>query len=345
MKARPLPEHIARAVTNRGLKLIVNSTEQCNLRCTYCYESFSLKQMPADVINGILRLVQKRAASGLDWLEIEFFGGEPLAAWQVVDTLSMRLHKICMQFGVPLLGAITTNATMLTRPRLDALVQRGFKSFQITLDGPKEIHDRRRVTSTKRGTFDRIWARLQMLKDCPHEVDVLIRLHFDASTVSALADPPNFLEQLATEFLVGDRRFCLQFNPIERWGQPVGADIEFFADHGSKAAALDMLLTRAEEAHILPEQLTQRTGAPVIGESGHIVCYASRSNAFVIRSDGRLAKCTVALEDDRNTIGRILADGELIIDHDRHLPWLRGLISGDAGVLACPAAGLVWPSI
>jgi hypothetical protein len=35
----------------------------------------------------------------------------------------------------------------------------------------------------------------------------------------------------------------------------------------------------------------------------------------------------------------------MIIDHERHLPWLRGLMSGDPMALACPAMGFLWGQI
>jgi hypothetical protein len=55
-----------------------------------------------------------------------------------------------------------------------------------------------------------------------------------------------------------------------------------------------------------------------------------------------VAKCTVAFEDDRNTIGRLEENGDLVVDHDRHLPWLRGLLSGEPVALSCPARGYLW---
>jgi len=41
------------------------------------------------------------------------------------------------------------------------------------------------------------------------------------------------------------------------------------------------------------------------------ICYASKANSLVIRADGRIAKCTVALNDERNHIGDLKPDGSL----------------------------------
>ena len=82
---------IAAAATNDHLQLIVNPTERCNLRCVYCYETFALGKMPQTVISGLLNLVRRRAEKGLKTFRLEFFGGEPLVAWDVVETLSRGL--------------------------------------------------------------------------------------------------------------------------------------------------------------------------------------------------------------------------------------------------------------
>jgi len=338
-----LPSEIAAAVTNRGLKLTVNSSEQCNLRCVYCYETFALGHMKLDVAKGIVRLIEKRVADGLEWLEIEFFGGEPLGAWNTVKYLAEHLHDLCQQHGVKLLGGMTTNATLLHKDRLEWLVQHGIPAFQITLDGPREIHDARRVSSHKTGSFDVIWQRLAMMhaSDLPG-LEVTIRLHFDATSWPMLVDQPSFVDRIIETFVRHDPRFKLHFNAVEKWGGDSAEGIKFFASRQDSRAALGDLLVRVSRAGLGPSQVPQLREWPESGESNYI-CYAARANAFVIRSDGAVSKCTVTFDDDRNVVGKLTKEGELIIDHERHKPWLRGLVSGDASALACPAKGHIWP--
>jgi uncharacterized protein len=292
-------------------------------------------------MDGIVRFVDRRAASGLDWLELEFFGGEPLAAWSVTRRLTTQLNQICGQHGVMFLGAITTNATLLDDARILTLAQNGISLFQITLDGPGELHNTRRRTSTGKGTFSQIWRALEMLKNSGHNIEVMLRIHFDATSAKEIAGT-DFLPSVA-KLVLNDQRFQIHFKPLEKWpGTHVGS-VKPFPDHRSEAEALEHLLHEAEAAGIPSHQLpqTQKQFLPM-GESGHVVCYAARANSFVIRSDGRISKCTVALDDERNVVGRIVPDGSLEIDHERHLPWLRGLITNDAQSLCCPANGFIW---
>jgi uncharacterized protein len=80
-----------------------------------------------------------------------------------------------------------------------------------------------------------------------------------------------------------------------------------------------------------------------LGDHGSPLCYAAMGNSFVIRSDGRVGKCTVALDDDRNTVGMLCDDGSIRIRDARFRPWIRGLFDGDQAALACPLRGL--PSV
>lgn len=66
------------------------------------------------------------------------------------------------------------------------------------------------------------------------------------------------------------------------------------------------------------------------------VCYASKLNSLLIRADGRIGKCTVALYDDKNIVGKLNEDGTLVLDNEKLLWWARGLFSGDKHELACP---------
>jgi uncharacterized protein len=74
------------------------------------------------------------------------------------------------------------------------------------------------------------------------------------------------------------------------------------------------------------------------------ICYAARPNSLVIRADGRVGKCTVALTDTRNTIGQLLPNGSLQIDKIRLSPWLHGWASGDFAALACPYSSFLGPN-
>ena len=239
-------------------------------------------------------------------------------------------------------GGITTNATLLSQSRMDHLVGCKFHRYQITLDGPRHIHNKRRLAIGGRGSFERIWRTLCMLKACPDpHLQVTLRIHFDEVSLPELIQTPGFFDHLTEQFLRDDSRFRLSFHPLENWGgRPTG--VKFFSSSAAERRAIELLLAHVSGLGLDVSQVPQLQNSLLTGESGHAVCYAARANSFVIRADGRVSKCTVALDDDRNIVGHLSPNGDLVIDHDTHIPWLRGLVTGDPKSLACPAIGYIW---
>ncbi|WP_297992216.1 hypothetical protein [Anoxybacillus sp.] len=60
-RARILHEIKGRNPENMYLIFLV--TEQCNFRCTYCYENFEKGKMSDDVIEGVIKYVEKKRDS------------------------------------------------------------------------------------------------------------------------------------------------------------------------------------------------------------------------------------------------------------------------------------------
>ena len=75
-------------------------------------------------------------------------------------------------------------------------------------------------------------------------------------------------------------------------------------------------------------------------DSSNNICYAGAANSYVVRSNGRLAKCTVVLDDERNDIGRITESGEIELSTVRAKAWINSSLNGDAASALCPLSGL-----
>ena len=72
-QARLEPGRLVSCFSNRRLELIVMPTEQCNFRCTYCYEDFRLGRMNSNTIESLRSLLSNRIDK-LDQLYISWFG-------------------------------------------------------------------------------------------------------------------------------------------------------------------------------------------------------------------------------------------------------------------------------
>lgn len=319
-------ELIARLLSPYQLHLILLPTEQCNFRCVYCYEDFAVGRMQAATVRGIEALIARRVPH-LTSLEIEWFGGEPLAASDIVLGVTSRARKLCEASGAQFLAGATTNGWLLDARLAERLAEAGVYRLQISLDGPAEIHDQTRRRASGAGSFARIWSNLLSIKRSDLDFLVLLRLHVTRANLAAL---PEFVDELTDTFLF-DRRFRLFVKAVEHFGGPHDAEVETLP-HADSVAAVAALESRAR----------RRLGSDAVvpNSTDDHICYAAHANSLIVRADGSIAKCTVALRDPRNSIGRIEEDGALRLDQERLRPWLRGVEDFDPHTLSCPLHGM-----
>jgi uncharacterized protein len=336
---------LVRALSNRILGLTLMPTEACNFRCTYCYEDFALGKMSPAVVRGVKNLIAARAPT-LDELHLAWFGGEPLLALDVV--LDVQEHVRALRLAHPGLhdrASMTTNAWRLGPDVFERLVGLGVGEYQISFDGPPAIHDAKRKRIDGKPTFARIWDNVLAMREVPGEFDVILRLHVDRENLDAMFG----LVDRIHECFGGDPRFEIFLKPLSRYGGANDASLAVL-EGDEDARRLARLRQHAHErvapAPIPAESSGSRASAPFLAtEPGDKrdpkVCYATKGNSYVVRSDGRLCKCTVVLDHPSNTVGRLHEDGTVEIDPALARPWMRGLWSGRTGELACPMIGLI----
>ena len=331
--ATAIDPRLARVAHPRVLELILLPTEHCNFRCTYCYEDFKIGRMAPDIVTGVKRWIDSRAGD-LSLLSLSWFGGEPTLALPIVLEVTRHGRDALLRSAMPkarFQASMTTNAYRLTPDVFAELAEAGVTTYQITLDGPRAIHDRRRLRADGKGTFDVIWGNLAGISGRAHElppdVRIELRLHYDGVSADAL-EP--LVESICSELLPSGL-FNIRFHEIERLGGANDRDIA--------------IPTQSDHQRIreLSEKLAGAAGQPaseVAADMNGYVCYAAKANAFVVRADGRIGKCTVALNDPRNDVGRLNADGRIDWHPGRIDPWLRGITTMEPHVLACPLDGM-----
>jgi uncharacterized protein len=197
--------------------------------------------------------------------------------------------------------------------------------YQVSFDGTKEEHDSRRVRMDGGGTYERVRGNLLALARLPLEYSIMVRLHVDEKNRHDCFD---FVEEFRRDF-AGDPRFPLYPRLLSRWGGPGDHTVCPF-DEEEGRAVLDEI-----------EDFARSRGVPVRERNGdEPICYAARGNSFVVRSNGRINKCTLALNSTFNDVGAIAEDGTLRLDAARVGAWMRGLWNGSPEELACPMHGL-----
>lgn len=320
-ETKHLFDEIAGSFDDRRLQLFILPTEKCNFRCTYCYEKFDIGRMKPAIVKMVKAFIDRRLEH-LDFLSVEWFGGEPLTAKAVVLDIARHIHASLESVpSVVYSGSMTTNGYLLDGDTATALTQLGVRSFQISLDGPPEVHDESRVKADGSGTFSEIWHNLLTLRDSDLSFEVMLRLHFTPATADRLYS----LIDLINDSFFGDNRFKVTFKSVNRLGGENDHKLELFDPQKKREVIASF------ERH-----LRQKSQSIVHGQIGPQICYAAKPNSFVIRADGRIGKCTVALYDNRNTVGRIAEDGRVVIDNDKMRPWMKGFETLSAEELGCP---------
>lgn len=353
-------EQIAGCITSRRLDLTILPTEKCNFRCTYCYEDFLIGRMPQDVRDGVKNLISRRAPE-LEELSFSWFGGEPLVASSVIFEIAEHAMALSKEHGFVISGGLTTNAYNLTPDVLGRLVSLNQDFFQITLDGWKEAHDITRKRADGAGTFDVIWKNLCDAAETDIKFEFLLRIHVTDANFESLKV---LCREIHSKFGKDDR-FRLDFQDVRDLGGDGGQTVVSVPAKQFKAMVAELLAISqggdagADESSANEEirqkynleTLDIKTGESAAGRRAYdikkglpYICYAAKPNHYLIRADGRVGKCTVALDSPKNALGRIHKDGTLSIDQEMARRWYGGLADLDVDKLGCPLPFVSQPS-
>lgn len=138
-------------------------TENCNLRCSYCWEKDKTPQnMPEQTAIAAIDFLFEQAGT-LDKLDLLLFGGEPLLRFDLIRRVHAYATERARATKKTIAWSMTTNGTLLDEARAAWLAEHRVW-YLLSLDGAKEDHDRHRKTVDGRGTFDVIAAKMPLLK-------------------------------------------------------------------------------------------------------------------------------------------------------------------------------------
>ena len=148
--------------------IILQVTQNCNLRCSYCPYAWDgymdrkhkNKNMDWETAQHALEFFIDNSYDS-DQLAVSFYGGEPL--------LEFDLIKKCIRFmsdkvkSKPLTFHMTTNGTLINREFLDFIGKYDFGIY-ISLDGPQKIHDKNRKFGINgEGSYNKVYENLKLI--------------------------------------------------------------------------------------------------------------------------------------------------------------------------------------
>lgn len=190
---------------NHAGHIALNITNNCNLRCKYCTFSGTYKYMRAHEDRRMEFNIAQKAIDGFFEKRnaerehfVSFYGGEPLLEMKmiekVIEYINDRWPQIKRRYK------ITTNGTLFNRSIIESCIENQIL-IQISLDGPKNIHDRYRVYKNNKGTFDNIIKALSLIRSIDPEY-YRHQIMFSCTLV-----PPYNLK-LINDFFINNKIVC-----------------------------------------------------------------------------------------------------------------------------------------
>ena len=201
---------------NPSKKYQILLSYNCNLRCSYCFQkdSRALGTMSEKKLSDILSTIldfEKRSDDVADHADqqkpqIAIVGGEPLLPAVRHHNLVAQILKFCGDNNFDY--TITTNGTGLGSFVDDFRRTSCFpRNVQVTLDGVRDVHDRRRPYASGKGSFDVIATNVSAALAAGIHVSIRVNVdHMNVEDVIPLADlfhangwasRPNFSAYLA----------------------------------------------------------------------------------------------------------------------------------------------------
>jgi uncharacterized protein len=164
-------------------------TYACNLACPYCYEGTEkdVKTLDDKKVDILLKNIEKNISQkDFELFKIILYGGEPLIAYNQCVQLMEGVSKICDEQNKKLIAGMLTNGVLITEEVIDTLLKPYCNWVQITMDGGREAHNKRRIHKDGSGTYDTLLGVLELLRD--KDMNFSLKLNMDKENVNTFAE-------------------------------------------------------------------------------------------------------------------------------------------------------------
>lgn len=309
---------------DKVLSLTLCPTLGCNFRCTYCYQDPAIQKgtMSNKIEERIIEFVTMYLPR-VEYVDIQWYGGEPLLQLQRIISITKRIRALCKKAGKGFSASITTNGYLLTGDVGKVLSGVGIRNAQITLDGPPEIHNKRRPLQSGKGTFDTILLNIISNRK---NLKISLRVNVDANNAKYLSSlyailKKHKLESYAYLAPVQDKvSTCVD---VADCRTPALMSIKKFANIEAKS------FKELGNIKFLKKKLRPRP----------IYCAAPSVKFIVLDPEGWLYKCWHSIGNPNERIGSIFFKRQIPLA-DTHVKWLTYSPLRDKKCGFCPVLPL-----
>lgn len=168
--------HRSHRRNTRAFDLTISPTRACNCCCDYCYvdkrPGVMSEQVQQDII-GFLAHHYERAP--FEKLKITWYGGEPLLAIDVMESLTAKLLAFCERKGVRYTAHALTNGILADAQMCRRLVENcKLATIMPTISGAGPMHDYQRPAHDGKEHFNELMDNI----DCMLEAGLTVHANF-----------------------------------------------------------------------------------------------------------------------------------------------------------------------
>ncbi len=302
----PQPQHDIPQVNNYQT-FSIYLAQTCNMACCYCWNRGGTFGKPGHLMGWdtaqrstrmILSLVER---SSVDKVFINFYGGEPLLDFPVLQQVTQELLKHEARLEKNFYLTLDTNGTMLDGPAAQFLA-RYFTQVGVSLDGSQRIHDLQRPGKYGEETWQRI---ANNIKAFPNQKLLGIR-----ATLTSFSD--SYLETFRHLTTLGIKRIQLEYchepgyhqNPIyeklivppERQLAELREFVDYYVDYISEYNdTRDIPFV----SNVLDNITRIRRGSRFTRPCG------AGANTLAINSHGKVFPCIAFVDRDEFVMGQV----------------------------------------
>lgn len=322
----------------------------CNYRCTYCFERHIQKKLKSNQSNisylkdnvvmqrdfvpqiydciGQLQSKAEREPGGM----VILYGGEPLDA----DNLDLLFDIVYSGAKKGFWFTAITNGHDLDK-FLPIIRPDMINQIQVSIDGPKRIHDKRRIHRGKESSFDKILENVNTVVN-KGGAEMQIRVHVDPTNIGL------FEETLAVfegEGWLNNPDVIIYSNTIYDKSKDgkvyVGIEV---GDLGRKlgmiASQYDNVFTSAPAVH------ASRAMSPVFNKGDRFAlngtyCSANAGN-YIFAPDGQIYCCWESIGKDCSRIGSYMDAAGLTLDETAVKRWFSRNVAEIPECMECAFA-------
>lgn len=178
--------------------MCLHIAHDCNMRCRYCFAStgdFGVGRtlMSAEVGKKAIDFLINESA-GRRNLEIDFFGGEPLMNFGVVQEIIEYARSKEKEYNKKFKFTLTTNGLLLNE-KIKKYINENLQNVVLSIDGREQTNDRMRYRVDGTGTYKDILPKLKDVAESRNQENYYVRGTFTRENLDFSKDVLHLADQ------------------------------------------------------------------------------------------------------------------------------------------------------